>query len=163
MLCVQRCSSAYHFCNVWLFALMSPSCQLRPSLVLLLWPLSLTRPFCPQDCCSFDVFLFFAPNSRDGCAWKSQEVSSKRNTQTSPSGTSNHATVKITEIILFLHSDGCVNIHWSSWPVSSWFYSLHICLRISWLDNHISTVSVQVFLIKCSMSVKSLWIKTSAK
>ena len=23
-LCVQRCSSAYHCCNVWLFALLSP-------------------------------------------------------------------------------------------------------------------------------------------
>ena len=24
-LCVQRCSSAYHYCNAWLFALLSPS------------------------------------------------------------------------------------------------------------------------------------------
>ena len=29
-LCVQRCSSAYHCCNVWLFALLSPSWQLWP-------------------------------------------------------------------------------------------------------------------------------------
>ena len=34
-LCVHRCSSAYHCCNVWLFALLSPSCQLRS-----VWPFS---------------------------------------------------------------------------------------------------------------------------
>ena len=27
-LSVQRCSSAHHCCNVWLFALLSPSCEL---------------------------------------------------------------------------------------------------------------------------------------
>ena len=27
-LCAQICSSAYHCCNLWLFALLSPSCQL---------------------------------------------------------------------------------------------------------------------------------------
>ena len=36
--CVQWCSSAYQCCNVWLFALLSPSCQLWPVRALLLWP-----------------------------------------------------------------------------------------------------------------------------
>ena len=34
-LCVQRCSSAYHCCDTWLFVLLSPSYQLRP-----VWPFS---------------------------------------------------------------------------------------------------------------------------
>ncbi len=44
-------------------------------------------------------FLFFGPfsvNPRDGCAWKSQYISSSWNTQTSPSGTNNHSTFKVT-------------------------------------------------------------------
>ena len=57
-MCVQRCSSAYHCCNVWLFALLSPSCQLWPvcpfSSDLSHW----ARRFCPQNCCSLDVFCF---------------------------------------------------------------------------------------------------------
>ena len=55
--CVPRCSSAYHCCNAWLFALLSHSCQLQP-----VWPfssaLSLPMRFCPQNCCSEDVFCF---------------------------------------------------------------------------------------------------------
>ncbi len=44
-------------------------------------------------------FLFFGPfsvNPRDGCVWKSQYISSYWNTQTSPSGTNNHSTFKVT-------------------------------------------------------------------
>ena len=54
MLWLQRCSSAYHYCNVSFFAFLSP----LTSLALLLWPLSLTPYFCPQNCCSLDVFCF---------------------------------------------------------------------------------------------------------
>ena len=35
VLSVQRCSSAYHCCNLWLFELLSPSCPLWP-----VWPFS---------------------------------------------------------------------------------------------------------------------------
>ena len=70
------------YCNAWLFALLSPS---STSLVLL-WPLSLTKYFCPQNCCSLDVFLFFsAPfsaNSRPCYVWESPEISSFWDTQT---------------------------------------------------------------------------------
>ena len=38
-----------------------PSCHLQP--VLLLWPLSLTRRFCPENSCSLDVCCFFLHHS----------------------------------------------------------------------------------------------------
>ena len=40
--------------NVWLFVLRSPLTSLA-----LLRPLSLTRHFCPQNCCSLDMFCLF--------------------------------------------------------------------------------------------------------
>ena len=58
MLCVQRCSSAYHFCNVWLLCYCHLPCQLWPDWPFSYWPLSLTRCFCLQNCCSLDVFCF---------------------------------------------------------------------------------------------------------
>ncbi len=44
-------------------------------------------------------FLFYGPfsvNPRDGCVWKSQQISRFWNTQISPSGTNNHSTFKVT-------------------------------------------------------------------
>ena len=61
--------------------------------------LSHSTHFCPQNCCSNWMFFFPAPfsaNSRDCCVWKSQEISSFWDTQTTLSGTNNHSTVKVT-------------------------------------------------------------------
>ncbi len=62
-------------------------------------PLTSTRHFRPHICHSLDIFFFpraFSVNPRDGCAWRSQKISSFWNTQTSPSGTNNHHTYKVT-------------------------------------------------------------------
>lgn len=64
----------------------------------LLWPLASTCHFFPhtQTCrCGYLPFsrLFFE-NPRDSCLWKS--ISSFWNTQTNPSGTNTHGTLKVT-------------------------------------------------------------------
>ena len=93
VLCVQRCSSAYHCCNVWLFALLSTSCQLCR-----VWPFSsdlslIMNAFLPAELLLTGCFLVFAPfsaNSRDCCVWKSQAIGSFWDTQSALSGTNVH-------------------------------------------------------------------------
>ena len=96
---IQRCSSAYHCCNVWLFALLSPSCELQPvwtfSDLLILSSLFFhlifslfsqfgctylnNNVFLPAELLLNGCYLFFTPfwvNSMDCCAWKLHEISS---------------------------------------------------------------------------------------
>ena len=60
-----RCSSAHHCCNVWLFALLSPSCQLwlpRLAPTIILWSKSLRSRF-------FPILTLGLKNSAAACAW----------------------------------------------------------------------------------------------
>ena len=54
----------------------------------------INKHFCPPELLLTGCFLFFASfsaNSRDCCVWKSQEISSFWDTQTTLSGTNNHS------------------------------------------------------------------------
>jgi len=56
------------------------------------------KAFLPTELPLNEYLLFswpFSVNPRDGCVWKFQ-ISSFWNTQTSPSGTNNHATFKVS-------------------------------------------------------------------
>ncbi len=79
-------------------------------------------------------FLFFWPfsvNPKDGCAWKSQEISSFWNTQTSPSGTNKHSSFKI----LFLpHSDARFELQQVVFTTSRCLNALSCCQVIGWLS-----------------------------
>lgn len=65
--------------------------------------LSSAKSFCPQTCYSLGVFFIaqFGVNNIDCCVWNYQEFHSYGNIQTSSSGTNNHATVQVSEIIYF--------------------------------------------------------------
>ena len=114
----QRCSSAHHCCNAWLFVLLSPSCQLRPA-----------SPFSPdlshQRCVSAH---------RTAARWMffKTENPSFWDTQTTPSGTYNHSTVKVTEItflfpvLIFGLKNG-----WTSWPRPHAFVHLVAAIRLA--------------------------------
>ena len=92
------------YCCAWLFVLVTFLSALT-SLALLLWPLSLTRHFCLQNCSSLDAFFFFfaqfSASSRDCCVWKFQEICSFWDAQTTLSGTNDHSMVKVTVITFF--------------------------------------------------------------
>ena len=104
VLSAQSCSSAYLCGNAGLFELLGYFelyGSAWTSLAILLWPLY--KPFSPTEL-PFSLGCFFPPfsvNSRDCCAWKSQDITSFRDTQTTPYGTNNHSKVKLT-LITFL-------------------------------------------------------------
>jgi len=74
---------------IWVPVAFLSSGTSRP---ILLWPLTPTRHFL----WIFSLFRTILCEPRDGCGWKSQQISSFWHTQTSPSGTNNHATFKVT-------------------------------------------------------------------
>ena len=88
-------------CNVWVFARLSPSCQLWAVWALPLWPLSLTTCFCLQNCCLLDVFfiyLFFSSIPFSATLETVVHENPRRSAVSDPtlSGTNTHSTVKIT-------------------------------------------------------------------
>ena len=105
------------------------------SLALLLWPLSLTMRFCPQNCCSLDVFCFSHHSLQTFCcAWKSQEISSFWDTLTTLSGTNNHSTVKVTLVTFLPHSDIWSEKQLNLLTTSACFYAFSCCHMIGWLN-----------------------------
>lgn len=92
----------------------------------------------PSVCFSF-LFLPFFTSLSKLLLWKIPgEALSQRNTQLTPSGFNNHATLKVIEVrffsflfFFFLHSD----VKWSFWPVSAWINALHSCHMIGWLHE----------------------------
>ena len=97
----------------------------------------INNAFLPAELLLTGCFLFFTPfsaNSRDCCAWKSQEISSFWDTQTTLSGTNNHSTVKVT-LITFLP----ISVIWSEkqlnlLTMSACFYAFSCCHMIGWLN-----------------------------
>ena len=86
VLCAQRCYSAFLGWNECLFELLLPSYHLEP-----------VGPF-PSDLSHqqgiFTGYVpYFGPFSvnKNGCGWKSQQISRFWHTQTSPSGTNNQS------------------------------------------------------------------------
>ncbi len=70
------------------------------SLTSLFWP-GINNAVSPTEMPLAGYFLFFGPfsvNPRDGYVWKSQQISSFWNTQTSPSGTSNHVQSNLSDL-----------------------------------------------------------------
>lgn len=98
------------------------------------------------------MFTPFCANSRDYFVWNFQEGNSLWNAQTSPSGTDIYTRIKVTEIILFLHSD--VNIKRSPWPVSM-FFPIVLLPHDGWFNN---CIYVQVFLKRRMVSVNDVQV-----
>ena len=135
-LCVQRCSSAYHCCNVWLFAFLSAS----TSLALLLWPLSLTAHFCPQNCCSLDAFWFshHSLQTLETIVHENPKRFAVSEILTTLSGTNNHSMVKVTYIICISHSDIWSEKQLNLLTTSACFYAFSCCHVIGWLNTCIN-------------------------
>lgn len=109
-------TSALHCCKLWLPELLRSFCYLRPGrpsrpdqlnhspltfLVNMVHLSSIELLFYTCFFLFFTLFYYWLL-----CLKKIQEISSYRNTLTSPSGSNNHAMVKITEI-----GDKFVNFH----------------------------------------------------
>ena len=124
-LCVQRFSSAYHCCNVWLFALLPPFSQLRPA-----WLFSSDLSHYQELLLTAAAVLFFAPFSANSwdCAWKSPKISSFWCQQ---------SQALRTHFFTILTSG--LNNSWTSWPCLHAF--MHCCCQmISWLNIYIKKV-----------------------
>ena len=100
----------------------------------LLYPLSLTTRFCPQNCCSLDVFNFF-------CTILCQSTLS---------GTNIHSTVKVTGITLLPHFDIWSEQQLNLFTTSAYFYAFSCCHMIGWLNIWINKL---VYQLNCSLSV----------
>lgn len=68
-------------------------------------------------------------NSTDCCAWNSQEISTYRNIQTSPSGANNHASSKSPRS----HFSPHVNITWTA----PYLHDFMHCTAATWLSDWI--------------------------
>ena len=93
--------------------------------------------FLPAELMLTGHFLFSATFSVNPncCVWKSQDISSYWDIQTTLSGTNNHSTVKVTKITFLSHSDIWSEKQLYLLTMSACCYAFSWCHMIGWLNT----------------------------